>query len=313
MKPEAIILSGVTASGKTEIAIDFCLRFLDKYTQKIEIINADSILIYKGLDIGSAKPSKDEQSRIPHHLLDLCEPNHRFSSGDYLRAFQKVWEKLKSEGKKALIVGGTGFYLKGLIYGIWDAPPSDPKLRTQLEAHDNETLYSELKKLDPQSALQIHPNDRYRIVRSLEICILSGKKRSEIKINQNTIADPRFELAVLDRPDDEIERRIQKRTETMIQNGLINEVQFLRKIYPNARPLDSVGYKETWNYLNQIPPKGRKVSPGIEGLKEEINLATKQLVKKQRTWFQGEAQSRFYTLDQDLKKLYNRLWEVYSE
>lgn len=309
---QTALLTGVTASGKTAIALDFARKHPD-----IEIINADSLLIYRGLNIGTAKPTLEELKEIPHHLVDIRDPGETFTAGDFVRETQKALEAIHAKNKRAMIVGGTGFYLKALLYGLWESPKADFDLRKKLESLDSMTLFKELETHDPEAAYRISPNDRYRLVRALETITLSGKTPSQLEAEAQT-RPPRddLKLMITDREDDELLKRITERTQQMVQNGLIEETQTLIRDYTDSRTLLAVGYRETHDYLKGIPPQGRKIKPGIEGLKDEINLATKQLVKRQRTWFQGqflkEGIGKRYTLDADHKQLVLDLESIYS-
>lgn len=304
------ILTGPTATGKTGLAIEFAERH-----GAIEVINADSLLVYRGMDIGTAKPDKAEQKKIPHHLIDIRDPHEAFTAGDFHREAMASIDEIHKRGKRALIVGGTGFYLKTLLYGLWPAPKSDPALRQRLEQETNEELYQKLEKRDPESALRIGRNDRYRLIRAHEMIELSGMTPTEMQAQTPKEPDPRFELWVLDRSNDELYARIEKRTHQMIEQGLIDEVKTLQERYKDQelpRALSSVGYRETQDYLAGIPPLGRKIAAGLTGLQSEISLSTRQLVKSQRTWFRGEKTSKWFTLDQDLTALQAAWKNIYG-
>ncbi len=302
------ILTGPTATGKTGLAIEFALKH-----GAIEIINADSLLVYRGMDIGTAKPTKAERNDIPHHLIDIRDPHETFTAGDFHREAMQAIEKIHSQGKRALIVGGTGFYLKTLLYGLWPAPKADPVLRAKLENETSDTLYQRLEKRDPESAIRIGRGDRYRLIRAHEMIELSGMSPSEMQAQAPKEPDPRFELWVLDRPNEELYARIEARTTQMLDQGLIDEVNTLCKRYPELpRALSSVGYRETRDYLAGKPPEGRKIQPGLPGLESEISLSTRQLVKSQRTWFRGEKASKWFMLDQDRPALQNAWKTIYG-
>ncbi len=255
------ILTGPTATGKTELALKLALRH-----GAIEIINADSLLVYRGMCIGTAKPMRAELDRIPHHLIDIREPNEEFTAGDFVRSAHATIEEIHSRGKRALIVGGTGFYLKSLLYGLWAAPKAEPALREELRRLSGAELFSKLHEKDPQAAIRIGQNDHYRLVRALEIIELTGKTPTELEASQTKEPDPRFHLFVIDRPPEELAARIEARTRAMLENGLIEEVQALRSRYPQARALSSVGYAQVCAYLDGSGPQGRVVKPGWVGL-----------------------------------------------
>ncbi len=301
------ILAGPTASGKTDVVLA-----LAEELGRVEIINADSLQVYRGMDIGTAKPSRAELERVPHHLIDIREPDEEFTAGDFLRETDRAISEIEGRGNFPVLVGGTGFYLKARLYGLWDAPPADPAVRGRLEHLTDAELYAELEKKDPESALRIGMNDRYRLVRSLEIMAQGGLSPSELRAREPASPDPRFELWVIDREGSELESRITRRTERMLEAGLLDETRGLVARYPGARALKAVGYAQCADFLAGRRPAGRKMAAGIEGLKAEINLATRQLVKKQRTWFRGEPASQWFHLDGDRDRLAARFRELHG-
>ena len=276
------ILTGPTATGKTQVALELAAT-----TPGIEIINADSMLVYQGLNIGTAKPSPEELSRVHHHLIDLISPDQTFTAAEFARQAREAMKEIQARGNRPLIVGGTGFYLKALLYGVWNAPPADPALREALEKLTNEALFSELQSVDPTAATRIGLADRYRLVRSLEIFRLSGKPPTQLETENQKDPDPQFEIWIIDRTDDELSERIRKRTAAMVHEGIIEEFQSAYARYPESRALKAIGYAQVADYLAQRAPQGRKLKPGLEGLCDEIQLATRQLVKSQRTWFKS--------------------------
>ena len=293
-----IILTGPTASGKTALGISLALE-----RGGYEIINADSMLVYRKMDVGTAKPTPSELAEIPHHLINIREPNEAFTAGDFVRETRRAIDEITQRGKRPIIVGGTGFYLKALLYGLWDAPKADPSIRKRLDQLTSPDLYDQLTQRDSVSALRIGINDRYRLVRALELIEASGKSPTELQAAQSTEPDPLFDLWVLDRPNAELHERIERRTRQMLDSGLIEEVQKIRTEYPGARALASVGYRQVCDQLDGVKPAGRIVKPGLPGLEEEISLATRQLVKSQRTWFRANKNARWFMLDQDLPLL----------
>lgn len=287
------ILAGPTATGKTELALD-----LAQAHGSMEIINADSLLVYRGMNIGTAKPHPEELQRIRHHLIDIRNPDETFTAGDFLKLAMQAIEDIHLRGKRVLIVGATGFYLKALLYGLWKSPPSSSTLRAHLNSLDSQVLYKELQTRDHRSAQRIGIKDRYRLIRALEIIQLSGKTPSELQSDQPMHPDHRFEVWWMDRTHSDLLERIKKRTQHMLEIGLLEEVQGLLKKYSQSgeklpRPFFSVGYRQAIDYLKGIQPHGRKISPGIEGLQSEIELATRQLVKRQRTWFRAQGWNPF--------------------
>ncbi len=296
-----VILSGPTASGKTALALD-----LARSRSDIEIINADSLLVYRGLNIGTAKPSREELSAAPHHLIDIRDPGESYTAADFARDAGELVHGIESRSRTPLIVGGTGFYLKALIFGVWEAPATSPEWREKLKDTPTPELHLKLVGHDSEFAYKIGPNDRYRIIRALEVIELGGITPSELEARAHK-PNPRVKLLWIDRED--IDARIEKRTEQMLQAGLQAEYESLSARYPGARPLESVGYAQVAAFLRGESPEGRKVAPGIKGLKSEIDLATRQLVKSQRTWFRGQFEAKLgdqcqsFLLDRDREKL----------
>ncbi len=305
------ILTGPTATGKTTLALE-----LVQLNPQIEIVNADSLLVYKSMDIGTAKPSQQELKKVPHHLINIRYPNENFTAGDFVRGVEESIQDIESRGKQALIVGGTGFYLKALLYGLWEGSKSDPKLRAQLEERSSRDLYEELLQADQETALRIGVNDRYRLLRSVEIIKLTNKTPSQLQKEteaKGSTIQPRYRLWVIDRPEEETLRRIETRAQAMLEGGFVDEVKAVRAQYPGARALMAVGYAQVCNYLDGVQPEGRKLKPGLEGLYDEIVLATRQLLKKQRTWFRGQKGGTWYILDQDREKLTQAFREIYVQ
>ncbi len=306
------ILTGTTASGKTGIALEFARKY-----PEIEIINADSLLVYRGLSIGTAKPTQEELESVPHHLVDIRNPDEAFTAGDFVRECDAALKEIHSRGKRALIVGGTGFYLKALLFGLWDAPKSPPELRAKLEAKLDIDLYEELAKKDPAAASKITLGDRYRLIRALETIETTGKTPTELEEEASARGSvPGLSLLITDRESTELRDRIAIRTEAMLSSGFLDEVRAARSHYEGSRPLLAIGYAEATRFLDGREPEGRKIADGIPGLKSEIILATTQLAKRQRTWFKGQFERaqdlKFFTLDREREKLLEELERIYS-
>ena len=308
LKPFAI-LTGPTGSGKSQIALEFAAS-----KGSIEIVNADSIAWVRGFDIGSAKPSPEEQALVPHHLIDVFEPEARYTARDFVEAADRAIQDIFNRGHRPLLVGGSGFYLKAWLYGMWDAPDTQPELREELSKLSSEELYERLKSVDPDHAAKLHSNDTYRIIRALEIWTVSGQKPSVLEQQKKNTQTYRYpvELLVIDRDRDILNARLRARAQAMLEKGWIEEVRTLRSKNPHAPALASVGYAQICNWLDGISPEGRKLRPGQEGLLDEIELATRQLVKSQRTWFRGQTQAHFYTLEPERETLWNHLNSIYD-
>ncbi|OFZ36148.1 MAG: tRNA (adenosine(37)-N6)-dimethylallyltransferase MiaA, partial [Bdellovibrionales bacterium GWC1_52_8] len=244
------------------------------------------------------------------HLLDIKNPDESFTAGAFVREVEEKLIEIHSRGTRALIVGGTGFYLKALLFGQWNAPAADPLLRAEFEKKPTEALFTRLAKVDPQAAERIGPQDRYRLVRALEINQATGKTLTSLQAELPSAPDPRFALLVLDRPTEELDVRIHERTEQMIRAGLIEEVTRLLESFPAARTLNAVGYRQAVAYLRDERPAGRKIAPGLPGLVSEIELATRQLVKQQRTWFRSQTYAQSFSLEQNHGALLEKLSEI---
>ena len=309
---KAIILSGPTAVGKSSLAIEFALQFEKKYLKKIEIINADSVCFYQQFNIGSAKPTPDELEQVPHHLINIAHPHDQYHAGQFLKDCEKVRHEIEARGNRALIVGGSGFYLKALRYGLWEAPPTSPEFRASLSDKTNLELQTALQEIDPVHAEKISLSDRYRFIRALEIHALSGKKPSELEAEMPNEPNENFELWILDREKDALAKRMSSRVEKMIAEGLIDEVIHLRDQFPLSKTLHAVGYQQVLDFLNGEKPEGREPKPGLSGLKDEIELAHRQLAKQQRTWFKNLKPNENFILDDDLNKLQEKLMKFYQ-
>ncbi len=295
------VIAGPTASGKTKTAIDIAMDI------KAEIISADSMLIYKRMNIGTAKPGHNQQKLVHHHMIDLVEPWQEYSVSDYAQDALAVIAKLRRARKNFLVCGGTGFYINALINGTFKAPKSDPLIRQKLEQRikDGETLLSlhqELKKVDPQTAARVHENDSYRITRALEIYYGTGKTmtyyREEHKQNTNTNFDPL--IFVINPSKDELSERIEYRTRKMFEYGLIEETQELLRngCSPHLKSMHSIGYLQAVGVIY-----GRI---NIAEAKDDINKQTMALAKRQITWFKKQPQTKWVS-SVDSKEIKNWL------
>ena len=304
--PRTIILTGPTAVGKSSLAIELAMK------HDLEIINADSVCFYQEFNIGSAKPTTEELKQVPHHLIDIAHPNENYHAGKFIQDLELALQDIHSRKKRALIVGGSGFYLKALRLGLWEAPPTSPEVRERLALLSTTELFSRLDKIDPTHAKKIGPSDRYRLTRAIEIYELSGKTPSELEAQMPTEPNPRFELWVVDREKEELSKRMHTRIQMMIDQGLIDEVKDLRTRFPDSKTLHAIGYQQVLDFLDGVPPQGRKVQKGMPGLIEEIELAHRQLAKQQRTWFKSLKANHAFELDQDRASLQEKVMEFYQ-
>jgi tRNA dimethylallyltransferase len=272
-------LVGPTASGKTGLALDVAPR-LDA-----EIVALDSMTVYRGLDVGTAKPDAAERARVPHHLLDVAEPSERFDLQRYLALVEGVLLDLEARGRSALFVGGTGLYLAALLRGVFDGPPSDPKLREELleraRQEGDAALHRELARVDPEAAERIHVNDRRRTVRALEVFLQTGETMTSRQQEWAGGPSPREQRAAivgLEVPVEELDRRIAARTEVMLRGGWPAEavrVTDAGGLGPSAS--QALGY-------GTAAAVGRGELSHEEGC-AEIALRTRQFARRQRTWF----------------------------
>ncbi|MDR0784960.1 MAG: tRNA (adenosine(37)-N6)-dimethylallyltransferase MiaA [Treponema sp.] len=238
-----MVLFGPTASGKTDALGRIFTSF------QVEVVSADSMQVYRGMDIGTAKPSPQLQALIPHHLIDILEPDKEFNAGDFVHLADAAVRDIASRGKLPVVSGGTGFYLKNFTQGLPTTPPSDADVRAQLKAELQrggiEPLIRELADRDAVSAERIHLNDSYRLIRALEVLRLTGKPLSSFAISEKTRKGFDFLLIELERPRDELYKRIDARCAQMFKDGLAEEVHGLFKKYgPDAPGMKAIGYRE---------------------------------------------------------------------
>ncbi len=238
-----LVICGATATGKTALAVE-CAKRLNG-----EIISCDALLIYRGLNIGTAKPTMAEMNGIPHYMIDVCEPSENFSVGDFERLALPVLEDILARGKTPVLCGGTGFYMNALLYrSSFGKTPADPTVRQKYERIAEEKgkafLHSLLQKADPESAARLHENDVKRVVRALEIVELTGRKKSEQR--DGNLARYPFEAFAFDYPRSELYERIERRVDEMFSAGLEKEVRGLLKsgVPKNAQCMQGIGYKE---------------------------------------------------------------------
>jgi tRNA dimethylallyltransferase len=277
------LLAGPTGVGKTECAIDLAHRLGG------EIINADSMQVYRCMDIGTAKPSAAQRARVPHHLLDVVDPDEPFDAAQYLQQAQPVIEALHGRGKMPLVVGGTGLYMKVLTRGICPVPPGDPAVKRQLlqelESAGPARLHGKLLQIDAESARRIHSNDRQRIVRALEVFRVTGKPLSHWQAGHG-FREPLYRTLklFLSRPREELYRRIDARVETMMAEGFLDEVRGLlaRAYSPRLKSMQSLGYRQLISHL-----QGKYSLPEAV---HDIQRDTRRYAKRQITWFRADAE-----------------------
>jgi tRNA dimethylallyltransferase len=277
-----VILLGPTGVGKTGASI------LLAQSLKTEIISADSMQVYRHMDIGTAKPSREERALVRHHMIDIVEPSGYFSAGEYIETVAPLIEGLQREGKMPLVVGGTGLYLRAMTRGIFRGPSADWGLREQLlsmEAERGGVLYARLMQLDPVAASRIMPADTRRVVRALEVCLKTETGISELQKDSTTPMPCEFIKIGLTRERQELYRMIERRVDGMVSQGLVDEVEDLLRRTPGKTALQAIGYKEIAAYLR-----------GDSSLDEAVVLIkqrTRNYAKRQLTWFRAEAGIRW--------------------
>ncbi|MBA5638980.1 tRNA (adenosine(37)-N6)-dimethylallyltransferase MiaA [Duganella sp. LX20W] len=288
-RPLAVAIMGPTASGKTAAALAIAERI------DCEIISVDSALVYRGMDIGTAKPTRAEQAAVPHHLIDIIDPLDTYSVAQFREATLRLVADITARGKLPLLVGGTMLYFKGLTDGLDDLPGADPALRAELEdeaaRHGWPALHARLRTLDPTTAARLAPNDAQRIQRALEICTLAGRPMSELLAQREKTELPFELLSFALEPSDRavLHERIARRFDLMLKEGedgsLLTEVEMLRRrgdLHPALPSMRCVGYRQAWEYLDGYIDFATLRETGI--------VATRQLAKRQLTWLRAMPQ-----------------------
>ena len=276
-KIKLLVLSGPTGSGKSELAVTIAERIGG------EIVNADSMQVYRGLNIGTAKPPVEDLARVPHHLLDIVSPEQDFTASDFRREAAAAIADIDRRGKKAIVVGGTGLYIRALLEGLVDSPTGDPELRRQFAEVPGEELLRRLALVDLETAIRLHPNDRVRLVRALEVFTQTGRPISAFRSEHafsGTYYDALKMAIKVERQ--ELYRRIDLRVERMLHDGLVEEVRsLLASGYSrDLKAMRAIGYKEITAYL-----------AGETTLDEAVTLIkrdSRRYAKRQMTWFSKE-------------------------
>ncbi|QDU29872.1 IPP transferase [Anatilimnocola aggregata] len=293
-------LTGPTAAGKTKVGIQLAHK-LDA-----EIISLDSMALYTGMDIGTAKPSAVERNAVPHHLLDVLPPNEEYSLSEYLDAAHTCVDEIRSRGKQVLFVGGTPLYLKSLLRGAYQGPPADWEFRQQIEKELAEVgidaLHERLQVIDPLMASKLHPRDKRRIVRALEVFRLTGQPLSH---QQNQFDDSRSaaesHVYVLQWPRELLHQRIEARVDQMFAAGLVEEVKALVAQYGqlSRTAAQAVGYREVLEFLQLIPSEKNQPPVSIGQCIDFVKIRTRQFAKRQETWFRSLSECTFVPADVD--------------
>jgi len=275
-----IVITGTTATGKTEVSVELARRING------EIVSADSMMVYRYMDIGTAKPTPEERRGIQHHLIDIVDPDYEFSVKDFIVTADQSIKKIKEKGKIPIVVGGSWLYIHTLIYGLTDAPPTDWNLRESLYKKDIHLLFEQLKKIDPEYASKIHKNDKKRVVRALEVYMLTGKPFSYFH-KKHRFKEQRYDFVgfVFEREKNELMERIKIRVEEMFRKGLVNEVEKLLELgYENTLTAkQAIGYKEVIPYI-----KGQIT---LEKAKGDVIKNTRDFAKRQIRTFRSKLKS----------------------
>lgn len=305
-------MTGPTASGKTALAMAMAARW------PVEIISVDSALVYRGMDIGTAKPTASERAAVPHHLLDIRDPTESYSAAEFVRDATALVHAIRARGRFPLLVGGTMLYFKALFDGLDDLPPAQPEIRSRIEAWAREAgwpaLHAHLSGVDPTTAARLSPNDSQRIGRALEVLEATGRPLSAFHSRSSAGKDAEARELVIDglpgllwslEPTDRqwLHERIAQRFDTMLREGLIDEVRQLRSrrdMSPDLPSMRCVGYRQTWDMLDELDAL-RHQSPDAAWMDRLRGLgvaATRQLAKRQLTWLRSMPYRRVWACDQ---------------
>jgi tRNA dimethylallyltransferase len=287
---QPVFLAGPTAVGKSEIALELAEKI------GAEIISVDSMQVYRGLDIGTAKPSPAERARVPHHLIDICDLSEAFDAAQFIQRAQTAVAEIQSRKKTPIFCGGTGLYFKAFLDGLGEAPATDAKVRAELEAAPLEILLAELQERDPAAYEKIDRQNPRRVIRAVEVIRLTGKKfseqRAEWQSGQSNTQSPKSKVIFcFTRPPEALHRRINVRVDEMFQRGLVAETEQLLKhgLAENKYALQAIGYRQVVEHLQ-----------GERNLAETIELVkirTRQFAKRQLTWFRRHGNCEWIELE----------------
>ena len=294
--PKALFILGPTASGKTALALNLAQQ------QPIEIISVDSALVYRGMDIGTAKPSAAEQAICPHHLIDIIDPTESYSAAQFAKDAESLIHAIHSRGRLPVLVGGTMLYVKALLEPLTPLPESNAEIRTQIDQEANQlgwpALHAQLATIDPTTAARLEPNDAQRINRALEIYRISGKPMSQWlseDTREHALSFQPILTALIPEPRAVLHERINQRFIQMLDHGFIDEVQALRQrddLHLGLPSMRCVGYRQAWEYLDGAYDDDELIARG--------QAATRQLAKRQMTWIRGMPEIQVFSNSNEL-------------
>lgn len=298
-RPRCIALAGPTASGKSAASLALAQHW------PVEIVSVDSALVYRGMDIGTAKPTPAELAQVPHHLIDLIEPTDAYSAAAFVRDATRLVDQIAARGRTAVLVGGTLLYFKALLVGLDDMPTADASVREAIEARAREhgwpALHAELQRVDPVTAARLFPNDAQRIQRALEVHAVSGRPLSDWQSgrthNPHSPLLPQHLISLEPADRAWLHQRIAQRFDAMLASGLIDEVRALRArgdLHPDLPSMRCVGYRQTWEALDLADPPDAAT---LADLRERGIAATRQLAKRQLTWLRSMPERRVVACD----------------
>jgi tRNA dimethylallyltransferase len=300
-----VLIAGPSAAGKTSLSIALCARI------SAEIVNADSMQVYRRMEIGTAKPTLEQRRIVPHHLIDVVDPDEPFDAARYLYFAGPVIEDIQKRGKLPLVVGGTGLYMKVLTRGLCPGPPSDPEVKRRLIADKKSKglnqLYCDLLRIDPESAARIHPNDRQRIIRALEVFYQGGVPLSILQKGHGFKEQLLPAIKVfINREREVLYERIDRRVDRMLESGLKDEVEGLLAMGYAAelKSMQSLGYRQMAAHLAG--------AISIHEAASQIKRDTRHYAKRQITWFRGDSEFRSFDAD-DIEGIYLYIMQMIKE
>ncbi|HSM92269.1 MAG TPA: tRNA (adenosine(37)-N6)-dimethylallyltransferase MiaA [Anaeromyxobacteraceae bacterium] len=293
-----VVIAGPTASGKTALAVELCRRLGG------EVVSADSQQIYRGLDVGTAKPTAEERAAVPHHLIDVAAPGEGWDAARFVRAADGAITEIAGRGRVPVVVGGTGLYLRALLHGVVDAPGRDPELRARLEeearVHGRPAVHASLAQVDPEAASRIRPNDLVRVVRALEIAA-SGRTQTE-RFREHAFAPDRYAalLFALGPSREELHRRIDARVEAMFAGGLLDEARALVERFGERLPAKlPIGYADAIALLRGECTRAEAV--------HRVQVETRRYARRQVIWLRRERGIEWLTPPWDVEELARRV------